>query len=90
MTRKSASPITNCEHLASELRLLRRERRVSQQVLAERAGVARRTITNAEGAQNVGIRELCRIANALGYDLTLRPKDAVVFEELPLFFREDE
>ena len=66
MTRKYTDPISNFERLAAELRSLRRERRMSQQTLADRAGVSRRTITNAEGGQNVGLHELCRIANALG------------------------
>jgi transcriptional regulator with XRE-family HTH domain len=90
MTRRTPHPITNFESMASELRQLRRERHLSQQVLAERAGVSRRTITNAEGGQNIGLNELCRIASALGHDVTLRPKNSVVFEDLPLFFREDE
>jgi transcriptional regulator with XRE-family HTH domain len=90
MTRKNTDPISNFERAAAELRVLRRERRMSQQVLADRAGVSRRTITNAEGAQNVGLHEFCRIANALGYDLTLRPKDTVVYEDLDFFFREEE
>ncbi|PPK41207.1 hypothetical protein B0G57_13621 [Trinickia symbiotica] len=63
---------------------------MSQQVLADRAGVARRTITNAEGAENIGVRELCRIVNALGYELVIRPMDTVVFEELSTVFKDDE
>jgi transcriptional regulator with XRE-family HTH domain len=90
MTRKHSDPISNFERVAAELRVLRRERRMSQQALADRAGVSRRTITNAEGAQNVGLHEFCRIANALGHDLTLRPKDTVVYEDLDFFFREEE
>ena len=83
-------PITNVERLAVELRKLRRGRRVSQQALSDRAQVARRTITNAEAAGNVGVKELCKIANGLGYDLVLRPKDAVVFEELSTIFKDEE
>ncbi|PTB17651.1 hypothetical protein C9I57_27365 [Trinickia symbiotica] len=83
-------PITNVERLAKTLRSTRRERKVSQQVLADRAGVARRTITNAEGAENIGVRELCRIVNALGYELVIRPMDTVVFEELSTVFKDDE
>ncbi|WP_060856256.1 helix-turn-helix transcriptional regulator [Caballeronia sordidicola] len=90
MTRKNPNPIGNGERVAGELRTLRREHRMSQQTLAERAGVSRRTITNAETAQNVGLHEFCRMANALGYDLTLRPKDTVVYEDLDFFFREEE
>jgi len=86
----SNHPITNAERLAAELRRLRRERKVSQQDLASRAHVARRTITNAEGIENVGIKEYCRMANALGYDLVLRPKSTVVFEELSDVFKDDE
>lgn len=83
-------PITNVERLAAELRKLRRGRNVSQQELSDRARVARRTITNAEGAENVGVKELCRIVNGLGYELVLRPKDTVVFEELSATFKDDE
>jgi len=83
-------PITNVERLATELRKLRRERKFTQQALSNYAKVARRTITNAEGGENVGIKELCRIANSLGYELVFRPKDTVVFEELSAIFKDDE
>jgi DNA-binding XRE family transcriptional regulator len=83
-------PITNVERLATELRKLRRERKVSQQELSNRANVARRTITNAESAENVGIKEFSRIVNTLGYELVLRPQNSVVFEELSTTFKDDE
>ncbi|MHB8254413.1 MAG: helix-turn-helix domain-containing protein [Acidiferrobacter sp.] len=83
-------PITNHERLALALRSLRREKGVTQAALATRAGVARRTVTNAEGAANVGIRELCHMVNTLGYDLVLRPRQTVVFEDLRQMFREDD
>ena len=91
-TRKQTmgQPITNSERLAAELRKIRRGRKVSQQELSDRAMVARRTITNAEGAGNVGVKEFCRIASGLGYELVLRPKDTVVFEELSTTFKDDE
>lgn len=82
--------ITNVERLATELRALRRGRRITQQELSTRANVARRTITNLEGAENVGVKELSRIANTLGYELVLRPKDSVVFEDLATIFKDDE
>ncbi len=90
--RKSSlrSPITNVERVAAELRALRRARNIRQQTLADRAEVARRTLTHAEGAKNVGIQAWCRIVNALGYELTLRPKNAVMFEELSAVFKEEE
>lgn len=91
-TRKTSidRPITNVERLAAELRKLRRGRKISQQELSDRAKVARRTITNAEGAENVGVKEFCRIVSGLGYELVLRPKDTVVFEELSATFKDDE
>lgn len=91
MTRKNsiAQPITNLERLAVELRKSRRARNMSQQNLAECANVARRTITNAEAGKNIGLKELCQIANTLGYELTLRPKDTVVFEELATRFKDE-
>ena len=83
-------PITNLERLAAELKNLRRGRKVSQQALSDRAEVSRRTITNAEGAQNVGVKELCKMVTSLGYELVLRPKDTVIFEELATTFKDDE
>jgi transcriptional regulator with XRE-family HTH domain len=83
-------PINNVERLAAELRKLRRARMVSQQELSDRAKISRRTMTNAEGAKNVGVKELSRIANSLGYELVLRPKDSVLYEELSATFKDDE
>jgi len=83
-------PITNIERLAGELKSIRRGRKLSQQSLSERASVSRRTITNAEGAENVGVKELCKLVNSLGYELVMRPKDTVVFEELASTFKDDE
>ncbi len=85
-----SQPITNPERLAAELKSLRRSRKLSQTLLAERAAVSRRTITNAEAAENVGVKELCKLVNSLGYELVLRPKDTVVFEELAATFKDDE
>lgn len=91
MTRKNSitQPITNLERLAVELRKSRHSRNISQQRLAELANVARRTITNAEAGNNIGLKELCQIASALSLELTLRPKDTVVFEELSTIFKDE-
>ncbi len=82
--------ITNIEQLALSLKTIRRDLKLSQQMLAERTLLSRRTITNAETAHNVGLVEFCRMANALGYELVLRPKQTVVFEDLADVFAEDE
>ena len=84
------NPISNLEKLAAELKEKRRLLNLSQGQLAERCSLSRRTITNAETAHNVGLAEFCRMANALGYDLVLRPKQTVVFEELADVFAEDD
>jgi transcriptional regulator with XRE-family HTH domain len=83
-------PISNVERLAEALGATRRARKLTQQALADRADVARRTITNAEHAGNVGVRELCRLVNALGYEVVLRPMDTVILEDLNDIFRDDE
>ena len=83
-------PINNLETLALELKTIRRRLKLSQQTLAERTLLSRRTITNAETAHSVGLLEFTRMANALGYDVVLRPKQTVVFEELGDVFVDDE
>lgn len=83
-------PISNVERLAGSLRAARRERKLTQQTLAEQADVARRTITNAERTGSVGVKEFCRMANALGYELVLRPIGSVALEDLPDVFKEYE
>ncbi|TQC94565.1 helix-turn-helix transcriptional regulator [Moraxellaceae bacterium AER2_44_116] len=83
-------PINNVEKLSTELKGLRRHKKITQQQLAERCLLSRRTITNAESAHNVGLVEFTRMANALGYELVLRPQKAVVFEELADIFFEDD
>ncbi|TQC95012.1 helix-turn-helix transcriptional regulator [Moraxellaceae bacterium AER2_44_116] len=83
-------PINNVEKLSTELKNLRRHKKITQQQLAERCLLSRRTITNAESAHNVGLVEFTRMANALGYELVLRPQKTVVFEELADIFLEDD
>ena len=83
-------PINNIEKLSTELKDIRRYKQITQQQLAERCLWSRRTITNAESAHNVGLVEFTRMANALGYELVLRPQKTVVFEELADIFSEDD
>lgn len=85
-----AQPITNLERLSQALRKTRRARGISQQMLAELAGISRRTVSNAEAAENVGLKELSQMANALGLELALRPKNTVVFEDLVTVFKDEE
>lgn len=82
----SITPINNVEQLAVELKAIRRQLKLSQQALAERSLLSRRTITNAETGHSVGLFEFTRMANAMGYELVLRPQKTVVFEELADIF----
>lgn len=75
-------PITNADRLADDLVARRKEQQLTQQNAADRAGLSRRTAINAEQRKNVGLHEFCRLANALGMEVVLRPARAVVFEEL--------
>ncbi len=84
------SPINNLEKLAVELKTRRRYQKISQSELAERCLLSRRTITNIETAHNVGLEEFCRMANALGYEVVLRPQQTVVFEELATVFSDED
>lgn len=75
-------PVTNLGELAGDLRKLRKEKNLSTAEVEKAAEVSRRTIVNAEAGKNVGIREFSRMLDAMGYELVIRPKKTVVFEEL--------
>jgi transcriptional regulator with XRE-family HTH domain len=56
--------------LATQLRSVRRRRRLTQASLAERAGMDRSTLSGIElGRHNVPLDTICRLAWALGMDV---------------------
>ena len=56
--------------LAAQLRNVRRRRKLTQQALAERAGMDRSTLSGIElGKHNVPLDTICRLAWALGMDV---------------------
>ena len=56
--------------LAAQLRAVRRRRRLTQESLAERAGIHRSYLSGIErGRHNVPLDTLCRLAWALGLDV---------------------
>lgn len=56
--------------LAAQLRTLRRRRRLTQEALAERAGMDRSYLSAIErGKHNVPLDTICRLAWALGMDV---------------------
>jgi transcriptional regulator with XRE-family HTH domain len=72
LRRPSGKPLEGRAVLATNLRRLRRERGLSQEALAERAGIHRTYLGSVERAErNVAIDNICRIAWALG----VRPAD---------------
>jgi len=56
--------------LAAQLRALRRRRKLTQEALAERAGIHRSYLSGIErGRHNVPLDTICRLAWALGMDV---------------------
>lgn len=54
-------------NLGERVRALRASRGLTQRELAERVRISRPSIANVEaGRQNVGLRQLCALAGALG------------------------
>ena len=58
------------EHVAANLRRLRDGQGLSQQALADAAGVSRRTIAGLEAGGNISLAKLSLIATALGANFT--------------------
>lgn len=65
--RPTGRPVDGRRLLAANIRALRRERGLSQEALAELAGIHRTYLGSVErGERNVAIENICRIAWALG------------------------
>ncbi len=70
---------TACRHLGCQLRELREGRGLSDRDLAVQAGMLPSTVVAIEnGLDCITIGTVARVANALGYDLTLIPRVATV------------
>lgn len=71
--------------LGEEVRRLRREAGLTQQQLADFAGISRVTLSGLEAgrASDIGVRKVIKLLDLLGYDLRLREKSRFpTFEEL--------
>lgn len=66
----SGEPVNGRLLLAANLRRLRADRRLSQEALADRAGIHRTYLGSVERAQrNIAIDNICRLAWALAVDV---------------------
>ena len=64
------------ENLGELIRSLRKERKLTQQTLAEQYGMSRATISGIENntLSEIGIRKVEAILNGFGYELTAVPR----------------
>lgn len=64
------------ENLGELIRLLRKERKMSQQDLAKQYGMSRSTISGIENntISEIGLRKVEAILNGFGYELTAVPR----------------
>jgi transcriptional regulator with XRE-family HTH domain len=66
------SSVDLCSKLGAEVKMLRAERGLTQEALALSAGVDRTYVSQLErGIANPSLAILCRIADAIGVDLTV-------------------
>ena len=64
---------------------LRKEQKISQNILAEDIGISRATLSSFENGRGVdiGLKKVLHIVDYLGYDINLQPKSPFpTFEEL--------
>jgi transcriptional regulator with XRE-family HTH domain len=71
--------VTDTRRLGAELRSARRQARLSQQDLAKRAGISRRTLISIEQGQPTDTSKLFALLRALGAQLQLEPAPADSF-----------
>lgn len=72
------------QEVGNAVRLLRRERGLTQVQLAKNAGVAKSTITLLEaGRGNTTLESLLKIAHALNAEVTLRSAPTYVLQPRP-------
>ena len=64
------------KNLGDLIRSLRKERKLSQQALAEQYGMSRSTISGIENntISEIGLRKVEAILNGFGYELTAVPR----------------
>jgi HTH-type transcriptional regulator/antitoxin HipB len=66
------------ENLGELIRLLRKERKLTQEELAKQFGMSRATISGIENntLSEIGLRKVEAILNSFGYELTAVPRQS--------------
>lgn len=70
--------VNQMESLGKLIRLLRKERKLSQEQLAKQYGMSRATISGIENntLSEIGLRKVEAILNGFGYELTAVPRQS--------------
>lgn len=67
----------NLEQLGKEIKLLRKEKKWSQDDLEQYAGITKRTISKIENGfiDEIGIKKVETILDLLGFEFAIRPRN---------------
>jgi len=70
--------MTLCD-IGNEIKKMRKQKNMTQAMLCKTAGLSRPTLSKIEQGEfgNVSVRALDRILSALGYELSLQPKNVI-------------
>jgi transcriptional regulator with XRE-family HTH domain len=73
------------QELGEQISQLRRQKKISQQILADHIGISRATLNGLEAGRggDVGLRKVIKVLNYLGFELAIKQQSAFpTFEEL--------
>jgi len=65
--------------IGEEIKRMRKQKKITQEILCKTAGISRPTLSKIENGEfaNVSVRALDKILVALGYELSLQPRNIV-------------
>jgi len=70
--------MTLCD-IGNEIKKIRKQKNITQEKLCKTTGLSRPTLSKIEQGEfgNVSVRALDRILSALGYEVSLQPKNVI-------------
>ncbi len=77
------------EDFSKQLRAARRDRKLTQNEAAHRAGITRALVIRIEKGENVGVDEVHKLAFALGFTLALSESIRPTWENARSFFMDE-